>query len=262
MPLDITVADRETAIQRPKGAAVTTAQQQLDVWKNMDLMFYPLLSILLGGAAVFICCLTVGDWSYWMDWRDRRWWPLLTPLLLLVIPAMVSAGFWRYFKLPVAATSVALGYWFAQMLSRYINFHLFTIFPMNWVMPEVWIGIAIVLDAILLITRSFVLTGLIGGFLFGVLFYPMNWAVIAPMHMPVQLGDTVFTLADYMGFQYVRTAMPEYVRIIEQGTLRTFGGNVAPVSAFVAGFFSILVYYLFIWLGLKGSQPRWLSKLL
>ncbi|MGE0178170.1 MAG: methane monooxygenase/ammonia monooxygenase subunit A, partial [Phycisphaerales bacterium] len=23
--------------------------------------------------------LTAGDWDYWIDWRDRRWWPLVSP---------------------------------------------------------------------------------------------------------------------------------------------------------------------------------------
>ncbi|MGB7397899.1 MAG: methane monooxygenase/ammonia monooxygenase subunit A, partial [Candidatus Macondimonas sp.] len=183
----------------PRGKALTNVQDQVAAWRNVDLFFFPLISILIGGAAVFLCALTVGDWSYWMDWRDRRWWPLVTPLLLLALPAVATYAFWKYFKLPVAATGLALGFWLSQMISRYVNFYVFTAFPMNWVMPEVWIGAAVVLDAVLLITRSFALTGLVGGMLFGLLFSAMNWPVVAPMHMPVQLGDTVMTLADYMG---------------------------------------------------------------
>ncbi len=246
----------------PARPALHTAREQWEAWKNVDLMFFPLIAILIGGAAVFLGALTIGDWSYWQDWRDRRWWPLLTPLLLLTLPAVLTYAFWKYFKLPVAATAVAVGYLLSQMISRYVNFHLFTGFPMNWVMPEVWIGAAVFLDATLLITRSFAITGLVGGFFFGLLFYPMNWPTVAPMHMPVQVGESVITLADYMGFQYIRTAMPEYVRIIEYGTLRTFGGHVAPVTAFVAGFFAILVYYVFVWIGSKSARPAFMTKLL
>ena len=33
----------------------------------------------------------------------------------------------------------------------------------------------------------------------------------------------LLTLADLIGFNYVRTGTPEYIRMIERGTLRTFG---------------------------------------
>jgi hypothetical protein len=36
---------------------------------------------------------------------------------------------------------------------------------------------------------------------------------------------------------------------------------VAPVTAFVSGFFAILVYYIFVWVGSKGANPAWLKKL-
>ncbi|MDE0513696.1 MAG: hypothetical protein OXI88_18165 [Gammaproteobacteria bacterium] len=47
------------------------------------------------------------------------------------------------------------------------------------------------------------------------------------------------------GFEYIRTGTPEYIRIIEKGTLRTFGQDVTPVSAFFAAFACILVYFIF-----------------
>lgn len=260
MAIQLGTEEVERAVARPPGAAVSNAKEQWDAWKNIDLIVYPFFMILIGGAFVFISALTVGDWSYWMDWRDRRWWPLVTPLILLTVPAVVTYFFWTYFKLPVAATTIAVGYWVSQMISRYVNFHVFTVFPMNWVMPEVWIGAAVALDAILLITRSFALTGLAGGFLFGLLFYIMNWPVVAPMHMPIEVHGVVVTLADAMAFEYIRTAMPPYTRIVEEGTLRTFGGHVAPVTAFVSGFFAILVYYVFVWVGAKAANPKWLDK--
>ena len=36
----------------------------------------------------------------------------------------------------------------------------------------------------------------------------------------------------------------EYVRMVEKGTLRTFGRDVVPVSAFFSGFWSMLIYFL------------------
>ena len=48
-------------------------------------------------------------------------------------------------------------------------------------------------------------------------------------------GGTLMSLADVIGFHNVRTSMPEYVRIIERGTMRTFGKDVVGVAAFWLG---------------------------
>ena len=40
---------------------------------------------------------------------------------------------------------------------------------------------------------------------------------------PVEVANSQLTVADLFGFQYIRTGMPEYLRIIERGTLRTYG---------------------------------------
>jgi len=250
----------------PEGALIhepvsQTVQDQWEAWKSIDLIIYPLFMILLGGVFVFFIALTVGDWDYWQDWRDRRWWPFVTPYLLLTLPAVLTYFFWRFFKLPIAFTTVALGFIVSSMISRYVNFHLYTPFPMNFVMPATWIGAAVMIDGILLVTRSFALTALVGGMLWGVIFYYINWPGIAPMHVPVELHGNVITVADLMGFEYIRTAMPDYVRIIERGTLRTFGGAVAPVSAAMAGFGSIILYAIFVWVGSKVAKVGWLRAL-
>jgi len=51
--------------------------------------------------------------------------------------------------------------------------------------------------------------------------------------------------------------MPEYLRIIERGTLRTFGENPAVVSALFSGFVSVIMYGLWYAVGSKLSDlPR------
>ena len=35
--------------------------------------------------------LTVGDWDFWVDWKDRQWWPLVTPLMMITFPAAVQS---------------------------------------------------------------------------------------------------------------------------------------------------------------------------
>src|SRR5690606_37273855 len=127
---------------------------------------------------------------------------------------------------PIAATCVTIGYLAGVYVSRYVNFYEFAGFPFAFVAPSTFIGMAILLDAIMLITRSFFFTGAICAFLFAIVCYPLNWPVFAPMHVSVEYLGNMVTVADLMGFQYIRTAMPEYVRIIEQSTLRTLGEAV------------------------------------
>jgi methane monooxygenase/ammonia monooxygenase subunit A len=72
----------------------------------------------------------------------------------------------------------------------------------------------------------------------GLIFYPGNWPIIAPLHVPVEYNGMLMSIADIQGYNYVRTGTPEYIRMVEKGTLRTFGKDVAPVSAFFSAFMS------------------------
>ena len=242
-------------------SAISTPEQQRRIFRAFDFMLVPIASILLGGIVVFLVALTVGDWDYWQDWRDRRWWPLVTPVSVIVAPAVFTYFFWKYFRLPVAATSIVMGYMIAAWVSRYANFHLFADFPMAFVSPSNFIGMAIILDSVLLLTRSYYLQGFVGAFLWGLVIYPLNWPAAAAFHTPLVWDGYIVTAADLMGFMYIRTAMPEYVRIIEESTLRTFGEAVTPLTAFFAGFVTILNFYLWVWVGSKLAVTRWATKL-
>lgn len=243
-------------------SAVTTLAQQNEVYRNLDYMLVPIFVIILGGVTVFLVSLTVGDWDYWQDWRDRRWWPLVTPFSLIIGPAVFTYFFWKYFRLPIAGTAITVGYTFGVLISRYMNFHVFAGFPVNFIAPSTFIGMAILLDTVMLVTRSFYFTGLIGAFLFAIVVYPLNWPMMAAFHVPVEYNGTLVTVADLMGYEYIRTAIPEYVRIIEESTLRTFGEAVTPLTAFFAGFVTILNFYLWVWIGSKLTQARWLTNLI
>ena len=245
----------------PLRSAVKNVQEQMQAYKNIDYMLLPIFTILIGGVIVFLVALTVGDWDYWQDWRDRRWWPLVTPFSFIIAPAVFSYFFWVRFRLPIAATSITMGYMFGVWISRYMNFHIFANFPMNFVSPSTFIGMAIILDTVLLLSRGFFLTGLVGAFLFAIVLYPLNWVTMAPFHVPVLYNGILVTVADLMGYEYIRTAIPEYVRIIERSTLRTFGEQVASLTAFFAGFITMLNYYLWVWIGSLLTQSRWLKRL-
>ncbi len=204
--------------------------------------------------------LVVGDWDFWTDWKDRRWWVTLTPILLITFPAAVQYALWEKFRLPFGATFVVLALHFGQWVNRYVNFWGWAWYPINFVWPTNMIPSALALDLTLMLTGSYMVTALFGGFAWALLMYPANWPMLAPFHVPVDWNGNVTTLADLSGYQYVRSSTPEYIRIIERGTLRTFGKDVAPVSAFFAGFISGLVYLWWHFMGRWFCTTRFLKQ--
>jgi methane/ammonia monooxygenase subunit A len=111
-----------------------------------------------------------------------------------------------------------------------------------------------------MLSGSMTLTAVLGGMAWGLLFYPGNWPIIAPLHIPVEYNGMMFTLADLQGYHYVRTGTPEYIRMVEKGTLRTFGKDVAPVSAFFSAFVSILIYFLWHFFGQWFSSTKFVES--
>lgn len=117
---------------------------------------------------------------------------------------------------------------------------------------------AMALDAILVITRSWVLTGAFGGVLFALLFYPSNWPFLAQYFLPVEHLGSVASLADLIGYTFPRTATPEYIRIIERGNLRTFENAAVWVSSFFAGFICIFFYWIFWTVGVLACRTKYI----
>lgn len=235
--------------------ALLTPQQAAWLERRNDLLWIAVaFGAIIGGFHVHQM-LTVGDWDFWIDWKDRRWWVTLTPILLITFPAAVQYILWTNFRLPIGATFCVLALHFGQWMNRIINFYGWAWFPINFVTPTLMIPSAIFLDVMLMLTKSYMFTALFGGMGFSLLMYPANWVWVAPFHLPVHHSTgPLMSVADLMGMEYVRSATPEYIRIIERGTLRTFGRDVTPVSAFFGGFISGLVY---LWWHFMG---RWFSK--
>jgi methane/ammonia monooxygenase subunit A len=117
---------------------------------------------------------------------------------------------------------------------------------------------AMVLDAMLVLTRSWLLTGVFGGALFGLLFMPSNWIYMAPYFQPVEHMGQMTSLADLIGYTFPRSGTPEYIRIIERGTLRTFQDSAMWVSAFFSAFICIFVYMMFWWLGIAATITKYI----
>ncbi|MCS5585661.1 MAG: methane monooxygenase/ammonia monooxygenase subunit A [Pseudomonadales bacterium] len=186
--------------------------------------------------------LTAGDWDFWLDWKDRQWWPLVTPVLMIAWPAAIQSVLWTYFRLPMGATLAVVGLMLGMWITRMTAYHLWTYYPINFVLPATMIPSALVLDLILMLSNSVLITSMAGGAAFALLFYPSNWPIFAAYHVPIEWQGSLRTVADHFGFVYPRAGMPEYLRIVERGTLRTYGQTAAPLSAFFAMLLCVLVY--------------------
>ena len=124
------------------------------------------------GAFHLHVALTVGDWDFWLDWKDRQWWPLVTPLMMITFPASVQAVLWTNFRLPLGATLCVSCLLIGTWITRIFAYHYWTYFPINMVLPATMMPSALVLDVILMLSNSLTVTSIFGGMSFALLFYP------------------------------------------------------------------------------------------
>ncbi len=194
--------------------------------------------------------LLAGDWDFWVDWKDREYWVTLTPIVAITFPAALQYVLWEKFRLPIGATLAITGLMVGAWIARFFGFHLWSYFPFSLVWPTLMIPGALVMDCVLLLTGNFFFTAVIGGMGFAILFYPANWPMLAAYRLPVEIMDSLVSVGDYIGYAFTRTATPEYLRFIERGTLRTFGGHSAWVSSAFSGFVCVLTYLLWWHIGM------------
>jgi len=215
---------------------------------------------LFAGAIHLHVMLTVGDWDMYVDWKDRQFWPLVMPISMIMFPAALQSIFWSNFRLPIGATVAATVLLLTTWIGRYANWWVWTGFPFTEGVPSQMIAGALLMDFALIVLRNAVLTAIFGGFAFGFVFWASNYSALAPYFLPVEHQGTVASVADMIGYTFPRSNMPEYLRIIERGTLRTFGSSVSWVSAVFAGFVCIFVYYAWWKLGEFASQATFLKN--
>jgi methane/ammonia monooxygenase subunit A len=227
--------------------------------RALEIILIPTILFVVIGAFHLHAMLTMGDWDMWLDWKDREWWITLTPPIMVTFLGALHYILWENFRLPFGAVLGIAAWYIGAWADRYWGFHWWAHYPINFVQPANMFAGALAMDAILLLTRSMILTGIFGASLFALLFYPSNWSWLAAYHVPVEANGNVMTIADLMGFEYVRTGTPEYIRIIERGTLRTFGQWSAPVSAFFAAFVSVLVYWMWWYIGSLFCTVRYIK---
>lgn len=224
-----------------------------------DLLVVTAVVLLFMGAIHLHVMLSVGDWDMFIDWKDRQFWVLVTPVSMLMVPAALQAVFWHYFRLPIGMTLGAVLLFLATWLTRYFGWHLWGYFPFSMSIPATMIAGALACDAMLLIVRTGLLTSAFGGFLFALLFFPSNWASLAPYFLAVEHQGMVASVADMIGYVFPRSGTPEYIRIIERGTLRTFEASTVWVSTFFAGVICIFMHMIWWQIGLAFSTQRFVA---
>jgi methane/ammonia monooxygenase subunit A len=217
--------------------------------RRFDLAFSVVIFLLIMGAAHVNNMLLAGDWSFWADWKDRQWWPLLTPAVNMVPIALVQYLGWTRFRMPAGATMAALALVSAQWISRVTNFEWWAHLPLNYTWPETMVLLAVLMDGALVLSRSLLITSIVGGGLWGGLFYAAQWPALAPYLQPVVLHGQVLTVADTISFETGRSQGPEYLRMIERGHLRALVGDVTAIVSFFAGMVSIGVYWIGVAIG-------------
>lgn len=226
-------------------AQVDPARQSFTKFgRKWDILLILVLLPAFAAVAHITMMLVVGDWDFWADWKDRQWWPLVTPIVGIIIPAAAQWTLWRIAGVVGGATAACLLLVFSQWLSRYLSFHEFAYFPLGFVAPATLIPLGIMLDAIFLYARSLVITSIVGGLLWGVMFQPANAALFAAVWQPVLYHGELMTVADVMGFEYIRSQAPAYMRIIEEGHLRAFIQQISYITALTAGMACIATYWV------------------
>jgi methane/ammonia monooxygenase subunit A len=225
-----------------------------------DLLVVIAVVLLFTGAIHLHVMLLAGDWDMFIDWKDRQYWPLVMPVVMIMFPGALQAVFWNYFRLPIGATVGAVCLMLAVSITRPMQFMLWTDYPLNLVLPAQMIAGALVLDVMLLIFRNALFTAIFGGFAFAFLFYPSNYIILAPYYVPAAHQGMMASMADLIGYVYPRSATPEYIRIIERGTLRTFGDSASWVSALFSGFICMFMHYGWWKLGMLMSSATFLPN--
>jgi methane/ammonia monooxygenase subunit A len=218
-----------------------------------------LFAVVLGSFHIHYMLLA-GDWDFWIDFKDRRMWPTVAPIVAMCFAAGVQSFMWTKLRLPIGATLAVFALLVGEWINRYDNFWGWTFFPINLVFPSALIPMGFWLDVVLMLSGSWLVTAVVGAMGWGLLFYPNNWPVLAQFHQAAEIDGVLLTLADLIGFNYVRTGTPEYIRMVERGTLRTFGKDVVPVAAFFSSFISMLVYFVWWKFGAWFGTPKWIES--
>ncbi len=212
--------------------------------RKWDIVFWVTAAFVVGAAADITKLLFAGDWDFWTDWKDRQWWPIVTPFAMIIIPSALQYIQWLAWRFPTGATYTAVCMFLASWIGRVYQWYDFVWYPLNFVWPATIVPAGILLDTILLKTKSFVLTSVIGGMVWAFIFWESNYVPLAPYLQPVNFMGHILTVADVQGIQYLRSQTPEYLRLVEHGSLRSFLEETQYVSLVFGATVAVAGYWV------------------
>lgn len=242
--MSATTTAPETADERTQALRKLLNRRYTFIDRKWDIVFWITAAFVVAAAADITKLLFAGDWDFWTDWKDRQWWPMVTPFAVIIIPSALQYIQWLAWRMPTGAVYTALCMGVASWIGRIANWDWFGGFPIVFVWPVTIIAAAVWLDWVLLKTKSFVLTSLIGGFGFALILWFANYVILAPYLQPVDWMGLPMTVADVQGIEYVRGQTPEYLRMIEHGSLRTFLGETQYVSLAFGATLAVAGYWV------------------
>ena len=242
MASDTETLEADAQFERLK-ALVNKEYKYID--RKWDAVFWISAAFIVGAAADITMLLFAGDWDFWTDWKDRVWWPILTPFSLVIIGSALQYIQWLAWRFPTGMTYTAICLWPLATLGRWLQWGNFVHYPMNFVWPTTMVPAGIFADWVLFKTKSFILTSVIGSAVFAFGWWVSNYVMIAPFLQPAQWMDRILTVADIQGISFIHSQTPEYLRIVEHGTLRSFLGE----TQYVALVFGATVTVAGYWIG-------------
>ncbi len=212
--------------------------------RKWDIMFWITAAFVVGAAANITMLLFAGDWDFWTDWKDRQWWMTITPFATIIIPSALQYIQWRAWRFPTGATYTAVCLFLCTWVGRLVQWKYFINMPINFVWSATWIPAGILMDFVLMQSRSFILTSLVGAAAWTLGYWISNYIMLAPFLQPtVSMGHTL-TVADVQGITYIRAQTPEYLRVIERGSLRTFLQETQYVSLAFGTTLAVIGYWI------------------
>jgi len=227
-------------------------------YRYFDMFVIPITVVVLGAAFHIHYMLTAGDWDFWVDWKDRLYWPLTSAISFTIFAAAVQGLFWKLVRMPIGMTVAAVALIAMEWISRYLNFYLWAYFPLTEVWPATWIAAALFVDCVLLVSGSFLVTAMVGVFFLPTIFVLSNYPMLAPFRIPTSVMGQEVTVADWVGYTFQRGGSPEYLRIIESSGMRVLGAETWFISCLLGGFVSIFIHMG--WWGIAGIAARPYSR--
>jgi len=122
-------------------------------WRILVLSFL----VFVGGSRLYVM-LMIGEWGLRPVWNDRRLWVTVIPTMCIAFPAAAQYFLWSKMRLPFGATFPTLALLFAEWVNSYFYFWGWWTYPPNFVWVATLVPGAIILDVVLLWSKSYLIT--------------------------------------------------------------------------------------------------------